>query len=137
MVDVKVLKESSKREVDAQRTRLTKIAKWMYENPELGSEEYKVYKLLIEELEKQGFNVEKELLGILSQNPGQCLSRDYLLRTIWGYEPGVRTRTLDVHIQRLRRKMQIAGVSGEIQTILRSGYCWQSPALAAEQRSVA
>ncbi len=64
LVDVKVLKESGKREVDAQRTRLTKIAKWMYENPELGSEEYKVYKLLIEELEKQDFNVEKELLGI-------------------------------------------------------------------------
>ena len=36
----------------------------MYENPELGSEEFKVYALLTAELEKQGAKVEKELLGI-------------------------------------------------------------------------
>ena len=64
MVDVNVLKESAKKEVDSQRKRLTEIAKWMYENPELGSEEFKVYALLTAELEKQGAKVEKELLGI-------------------------------------------------------------------------
>ena len=68
---------------------------------------------------------ESELLNLLRQNAGQCLSRDHLLQTIWGYGPGVRTRTLDVHIQRLRRKMRMAGMTGEIQTILRAGYCWQ------------
>jgi metal-dependent amidase/aminoacylase/carboxypeptidase family protein len=64
MVDVNALKENVKKEVESQRKRLTEIATWMYENPELGSEEYKAYALLTEELEKQGAKVEKQLLGI-------------------------------------------------------------------------
>lgn len=68
---------------------------------------------------------ERELMHLLQQNSGQVLSRDYLLQRVWGYSAGVRTRTLDVHIQRLRRKMKEMGLTGEIQTILRGGYCWQ------------
>ena len=64
LVDVKILKESAKKEVDAQKKRLVEIAKWMYENPELGSEEYKAYAMLTEELEKQGAKVERQLLGM-------------------------------------------------------------------------
>ncbi len=64
MVDVKVLKESAKKEVETQRKRLFEIAKWMYENPELGSEEFKAYELLTAELEKQGAKVEQQLLGM-------------------------------------------------------------------------
>jgi amidohydrolase len=64
LVDIKILKESAKKEVESQRKRLIEIAKWMYENPELGSEEFKVYALLTEELEKQGAKVERQLLGI-------------------------------------------------------------------------
>ena len=68
---------------------------------------------------------ERELMTLLQQNTGQVLSRDYLLQRVWGYSAGVRTRTLDVHIQRLRRKLRDSGFNGEIQTILRAGYCWQ------------
>ena len=68
---------------------------------------------------------ERELMNLLQENSGQVLSRDFLLQRVWGYSAGVRTRTLDVHIQRLRRKMRDSGLSGEIQTILRAGYCWQ------------
>jgi DNA-binding response OmpR family regulator len=66
---------------------------------------------------------EARLLQTLKENPGTCLSRDYLLQTVWGYRQGVRTRTVDVHIQRLRRKL---GAEGErnIKTIFRSGYIW-------------
>jgi amidohydrolase len=64
LADVKILKESAKKEVESQRKRLVEIAKWMYENPELGSEEFKAYALLTEELERQGANVEQQLLGI-------------------------------------------------------------------------
>ncbi len=67
---------------------------------------------------------EAELLQMLREHAGQCLSREFLLRTIWGYTGGVRTRTLDVHVQRLRRKVKIFNLGGEIQTILRHGYCW-------------
>ncbi len=68
---------------------------------------------------------ERELMNLLQENSGQVLSRDFLLQRVWGYSAGVRTRTLDVHIQRLRRKMRDSGLNGEIQTILRAGYCWQ------------
>jgi DNA-binding response OmpR family regulator len=67
---------------------------------------------------------ESQLLAMLQQNAGRCLSRQYLLTTIWGYQNGTRTRTLDVHIQRLRRKLGAEGAS-RIMTILRTGYAWQ------------
>ena len=67
---------------------------------------------------------ESELLSLLQQNPGRCLSRQYLLQTIWGYQNGTRTRTLDVHIQRLRRKLGTEGAT-RIMTVLRTGYAWQ------------
>jgi DNA-binding response OmpR family regulator len=67
---------------------------------------------------------ETQLLALLQQNAGRCLSREYLLSTIWGYRNGTRTRTLDVHIQRLRRKLGADGAS-RITTVLRTGYGWQ------------
>jgi len=68
---------------------------------------------------------EAQLLALLRQNAGQCLSREFLLATIWGYQNGTRTRTLDVHIQRLRRKLGADGAT-RIVTVLRTGYAWQS-----------
>ena len=67
---------------------------------------------------------EAQLLAMLRQNTGHCLSREYLLSTVWGYQNGTRTRTLDVHIQRLRRKLGAEGAS-RIMTVLRTGYAWQ------------
>ena len=66
---------------------------------------------------------ESQLLAILQQNAGRCLPRAYLLETIWGYRDGTRTRTLDVHIQRLRSKMG-PEAAARILTVLRSGYAW-------------
>jgi DNA-binding response OmpR family regulator len=65
---------------------------------------------------------EKELLNILMQNPGRCISRETLLRTVWNYAEGARTRTVDVHVQRLRRKL--GQEANAIKTIVRLGYCW-------------
>ena len=64
MFDVTALKEHTKMEVEEQRNRLIEIAKWMYQNPELGSEEFKAYELLTGELEKQGAKVDKALYGM-------------------------------------------------------------------------
>lgn len=65
---------------------------------------------------------ERELLNMLMQNPGRCISREILLRTVWKYSDGARTRTVDVHVQRLRRKL--GQEAAAIKTIVRLGYCW-------------
>jgi len=67
---------------------------------------------------------ESELLTLLQRHAGQCLTREFLLRTIWGYQGQKRTRTLDVHVQRLRRKLG-PKLASRILTIFRTGYCWR------------
>jgi len=48
---------------------------------------------------------EFELLKYLAQHPGRVFSRSQLLQEIWGYDYFGRTRTVDVHIRRLRSKL--------------------------------
>lgn len=48
---------------------------------------------------------EFDLLLVLVRNKGKVLNRDLLLETVWGYDYGGETRTVDVHIRRLRQKM--------------------------------
>jgi DNA-binding response OmpR family regulator len=67
---------------------------------------------------------EYELLAMLVQNAGDIVPREDLLQRIWGYSTQIRTRTLDVHIRRLRRKLgQHADVY--IETIFGIGYRFQ------------
>jgi two-component system, OmpR family, response regulator MtrA len=56
---------------------------------------------------------EFKLLRTLAGEPGRVFTRDDLLTTVWGYEPGSDTRLVDVHVGRLRKKLQDAGV-GEV-----------------------
>lgn len=67
---------------------------------------------------------EFELLSLLVQNAGEIIPRDALLLRIWGYSAQIRTRTLDVHIRRLRKKL---GSYSEqyIETIFGIGYRFQ------------
>ena len=67
---------------------------------------------------------EYELLALLCQNAGEIVPRPVLLSRIWNYGQGVRTRTLDVHIRRLRKKL---GPLAEkyIETIFGIGYRFQ------------
>ena len=58
------------------------------------------------------------LLEVLVKTPGAAVSRETLLRTAWGYQDLGETRTVDVHIQRLRRKL---GKSC-IETVYKTGY---------------
>jgi len=48
---------------------------------------------------------EFELLYLLVKNSPKVLTREYLLKTLWGYESNFESRTLDVHILRLRKKL--------------------------------
>ncbi|MGP3777888.1 response regulator [Halanaerobium saccharolyticum] len=61
---------------------------------------------------------EFELLRYLIINQGRVLSRDLLLEKIWGYEYAGDTRTVDVHIRRLRKKIS----SDYIATVRGVGY---------------
>lgn len=67
---------------------------------------------------------EFELLAILVQNAGDIVRRDALLLSVWGYGDQIRTRTLDVHIRRLRKKLGRYSVQ-YIETIFGVGYRFQ------------
>lgn len=62
---------------------------------------------------------EFELLRILVQNKGMALSRDVILEKVWGYDYFGETRTVDMHIQKLRKKLDL---ESEISTIYKFGY---------------
>ncbi len=66
---------------------------------------------------------EFELLSMLARNRGRVLTRDLLLESIWGYEYTGDTRTVDVHIRRLRQKLgDDREDAGYIETIRGVGY---------------
>jgi DNA-binding response OmpR family regulator len=67
---------------------------------------------------------EFELLAYLLRHARELLSRDRLLMAIWGYGQGVRTRTLDVHIRRLRQNLEPYG-KFYIETVFSMGYRFQ------------
>ena len=67
---------------------------------------------------------EYALLSLLVQNAGEIVPREALLWKIWGYSTQIRTRTLDVHIRRLRRKLGKYSYQ-YIETIFANGYRFQ------------
>lgn len=62
---------------------------------------------------------EFELLEVLIKNRNIALSREKLLELVWGYEFIGETRTVDVHIQKLRKKL---GLEKRIVTVYKLGY---------------
>jgi DNA-binding response OmpR family regulator len=67
---------------------------------------------------------EYELLALLVEHAGEIIPRDVLLFRVWGYSPEIRTRTLDVHIRRLRKKLE-SYADQYIETIFGIGYRFQ------------
>jgi DNA-binding response OmpR family regulator len=65
---------------------------------------------------------ELELLYYLANNPNRVFTRDQLLDKIWGYEYIGETRTVDVHVKRLREKLNREGNGWEIKTVWGVGY---------------
>ena len=62
--------------------------------------------------------LEFDLLALLTQNAGQAFTREALLARVWGYDYIGETRTVDVHIQRLRKKLN----TDRIETVYKYGY---------------
>jgi DNA-binding response OmpR family regulator len=63
---------------------------------------------------------EFELLSYLVQNKNRVISRDRLLERVWGYDRSIETRSVDVHVGRLRSKLRTAG--RQIETVVGLGY---------------
>ncbi len=63
---------------------------------------------------------EFELLKYLVDNKGRVITRDRLLERVWGYDREIETRSVDVHVGRLRSKLKAAG--GQIETVVGLGY---------------
>ena len=73
---------------------------------------------------------EFELLKYLAQHPGRVFTRAQLLQEVWGYDYFGGTRTVDVHVRRLRAKL---GAEHEqlIGTVRHVGYKFVTPPIAA------
>ena len=67
---------------------------------------------------------EIELLHFLSSNPNKVFTREQLLSNVWGYDYEGETRTVDVHVKRLREKFE-GNSNWEIKTVWGIGYKFQ------------
>ncbi len=65
---------------------------------------------------------EFRLLRHLMQHPGRVFSREQLLDAVWGPDVYVEARTVDVHIRRLRKALNIEGGADIVRTVRSAGY---------------
>ena len=70
--------------------------------------------------------IEFRLLHYLCKNQGRVFSRDQLLDNVWGNDVYVEQRTVDVHIRRLRKALNINNLPNIIRTIRSEGYSVES-----------
>ncbi|MET1027078.1 MAG: phosphate regulon transcriptional regulator PhoB [Dongiaceae bacterium] len=69
---------------------------------------------------------EFRLLKFLMENQGRVFSREQLLDSVWGRDIYVEPRTVDVHIRRLRKAINIDGASDLVRTVRSAGYALDS-----------
>ena len=65
---------------------------------------------------------EFRLLRQLLEQPGRVFSRDRLLDTVWSHDPDIDSRTVDVHVRRLRKALNEGGRRDVIRTVRSAGY---------------
>lgn len=123
-----LLDSASPAEIDA-RIRLA-VGRLQIEQPTFASGEIRAGELVIDEttysakLRNKTLDLtfkEFELIKFLAQHPGRVFSREHLLQEVWGFDYFGGTRTVDVHVRRLRAKL---GPENEnlIGTIRNVGY---------------
>jgi two-component system phosphate regulon response regulator PhoB len=78
------------------------------------------HQVLVREEEINLTALEFKLLLDLATRRGRVQSRDALLERVWGYAPGIETRTVDTHVKRLREKL--AEARDYIETVRGVGY---------------
>ncbi|TNE31648.1 MAG: phosphate regulon transcriptional regulatory protein PhoB [Alphaproteobacteria bacterium] len=65
---------------------------------------------------------EYRLLKFFMESPGRVFSRGQLLDGVWGTASDIELRTVDVHIRRLRKAIEIPGVKDPVRTVRSAGY---------------
>lgn len=65
---------------------------------------------------------EYRLLKFLMESPGRVFSRNQLLDGVWGTGSDIELRTVDVHIRRLRKAIEIDGIKDPVRTVRSAGY---------------
>jgi len=75
---------------------------------------------------------EYKLLLTLIERQGRVQTRPQLLETVWEAQPDIQTRTMDMHVQRLRSKLASAGHM--IETVRGFGYRFRSPERGGKPR---
>lgn len=71
---------------------------------------------------------EFDLLVCFMRNPGRVLSREQILKAVWGYDHEPGTNTVEVYVSYLRRKLDRDGAPAPIRTVRSAGYQLQSNA---------
>ncbi|WP_298303124.1 phosphate regulon transcriptional regulator PhoB [uncultured Erythrobacter sp.] len=69
---------------------------------------------------------EYRLLKFFMESPGRVFSRGQLLDGVWGTGSDIELRTVDVHIRRLRKAIEIEGVKDPIRTVRSAGYALEA-----------
>ncbi|MEX0342858.1 MAG: phosphate regulon transcriptional regulator PhoB [Erythrobacter sp.] len=69
---------------------------------------------------------EYRLLKFLMESPGRVFSRGQLLDGVWGTESEIELRTVDVHIRRLRKAIEMEGAKDPIRTVRSAGYSFEA-----------
>lgn len=82
-------------------------------------------RVLVEGVEVPLTRKEFDLLADLMRSRGRVLTRERLLEKVWGYDYPGETRTVDVHIRRLRKKLGRA-LENRIETVVGVGYRFRS-----------
>ena len=69
---------------------------------------------------------EFRLLRHFMEHPGRVFSRGQLLDSVWGQDSDIELRTVDVHIRRLRKAINLPGTTDIIRTVRSAGYALDS-----------
>ena len=69
---------------------------------------------------------EFRLLRFFMEHPGRVFSRDQLLDAVWGTGSDIEMRTVDVHIRRLRKAIELPGAPDPVRTVRSAGYALEA-----------
>lgn len=91
----------------------------VFDGLRIGRETYEIY---LDDKKIEMPPKEFELLYFLAKNKNKVFTRDQLLDEIWGYEFFGDSRTVDVHIKRVREKIETEGKNWQLKTVWGVGY---------------